>query len=263
MSQDPNAGGAPNGVAPAPESAQPQATGAANPDLSKIDLTSLPQFREYQSSQARKQAELDRKLRETQALLEQQQRTQQQAQMANLSKLDPEERAAILQQQVEQMQAAQVAQAAKNQLIAQGSRIIQNAGLQFNDPRLADVLAADPSPESLAAIAERVTAIAIQDRDAAALAARKAQEDAAAKTQAQVQQATQQAKVDALNAAGVTVTSSATPTVTPTANEKDKKIAAIIEARKAIRHKGIDSSEYRDWMQKFRASGLTWADLGN
>ena len=264
MSQDPNAGGAPtnNGVAPTPESAQPQATGAAPIDLNKIDLTSLPQYREIQSKQAQREAQMQRELRETREALAKVQQTQQAQQFANLDKLDPEERAEAYRRQVEQMQAAQAAQAARNQLIQQGTRIIQSAGLQFNDPRLADVLAADPSVESLAAIAERCAAIAAQDKDAAVLAARKAAEDAAARTTQQSQLAAQQARNDALQNAGVPVTSSATPTATLTVSEKDKKIATIRALKNAARNKGADSQEYRAWKEAIFSSGLSAADLG-
>jgi len=264
MSNDVSNGGAPQsqGVAPAQESGQPQPTGAAQPDLSKIDLTSLPQFRTYQSEADRKTAQLQAQLQQMQSRIAQQEAEQQKVKRASMSKLDPEERAALLEQELERRDAQMAANDQRNRLVSQVTQIIQSAGLQFNDPRLADVLSGDPSIEGVAMIATRVANIVRQDADAARLAMSKVQEDAQVNAKQQANLAAQQARVNALNDAGVTVTSSATPTVIAPASEKDKLVAAIKAKQKAARGRGPESQEHRAFLEAFHQSGLSWADLG-
>jgi hypothetical protein len=197
------------------EGGQVTAEGAAPTIAKKVDLTESAEFRSWQASRDRREAQL-----QTQVTAGQQQMQEMQARLAELqlANADPEEVTAFYQQQLANVQAeraqVQQAQTLRQEVEDAAGRLLAGHGLDVNTPGLD--WGGGASWEGYAKLAESV----------AKIEALKASE-AVKMTSAEVNQAAQAAKAEALAAAGVTKVSTATGAAVP------KDLRAEYDAAKA------------------------------
>lgn len=248
----PGAGDAPQSpVSPAP-------TEPAAVDLNGIDLTQLPQVRALQSSLDRqiaaeraRAAALERELADTKAKANK-------AELEQLDALDPAEQAAVLKRRLNAMTREQQQAAEQQQYVAQAVSIVAANGVSFDDPRLAAVKQAwpTPSPEAVIAFGQAAAQIAREDTAKAIAAAEQKAREAAVKAaeQAKVAQVAQVA------ASGAAATSMAAGTQ-PAGADKAQQVQAFKARYKGLIGKGNDSPGYRSFIADMRAAGLNWSDV--
>lgn len=250
-----------NGAAQAVANQQ-QPGGAPSPaqvDVSgKVDLSSHPQFREWQRSMDQKLAEASARQRELEQQLQAMQTERQRDELAEIRALDPEERAARLEalyqrQQEEQRKAA---------ISAEATTAIQQAGLQWNDPRLSQAIALGPTEKGLNAVYRSITAILAEERQKATETAQAALELERQKAAQQAQVAATRGQQAALVEAGVLTTSTAAPVVQPV----DQTAAALTALRaRYAKFRGsnadVANPAFRRLMDDARAAGYSMGDL--
>jgi len=188
-------GGEDTGVTEAPLTAE----GAAPPIAGgRVDLTESEEFRRWQASRDRREAQLQAQLATGQQQMQEMQQRLAELQLANA---DPEEVAAFYQQELARVQVeradAQQAQGLRQEVEDAAGRMLAEHKLDLNAPGLD--WSGGASWEGYAKLVESV----------AKIEALKASE-MAKMTSAEVSQAAQAAKTEALTAAGVTKVSTAT-----------------------------------------------------
>jgi hypothetical protein len=223
------------GVAGAPSTAE----GAVTPIAKvKVDLTESAEFRSWQASRDRREAQL-----QGQVTAGQQQVQEMQARLAELqlANADPEEVVAFYQQQLASVQAeraqVQQAQTLRQEVEDAAGRLLAGHGLDVNTPGLD--WDGGASWEGYAKLAESV----------AKIEALKASE-AVKMTSAEVSQAAQVAKAEALAAAGVTKVNTATGAAVP------KDLRAEYETAKAALVGTGDVAGYARLKSEYRKKGL-------
>lgn len=232
---------------------------SAQADVEKIDLTQHPQFRNWQSAMDKRLAE-ERKARlELQSRLQELEAQRQQQDLASLSDLDAEERAARL----EAMLKAQQEREKQMQIVAQAAAMCERAGVDINDPRLADAKALGANERGLAAIAQRIVEIVADDREKAKLTAQTAVQAVQAQQATQTQVAAQRAEQQALAEAGVLKTAGGpTSVVTPDPNQQRmQKLTGYRQRYAQMIGAGFDDPRYRRLIDDMRTDGFTLGDL--
>jgi hypothetical protein len=241
------AAGMPNGIGDGDlgngNSAAPTTSGAVLPE--GVDLTQLPQFRQYQSQMDRARTEAEQRAAQLQARLEA-------MEAAQLEALSPEEQLAHIRKQQEEDRRKDK----EDQRVAAISRQAQDActefGIQWTDPAVQSVLSRIPPTEQGLAQFNLELARMVKRRAASMQQ----------QTEQQVDEATNRARVNALNTAGVTRTSTTAPTTKPSSREEQqwkrwkKTYAELIG-------KGTNNPAVFELAAEMRAQGFTFDDLRN
>lgn len=223
---------------------------AAPEKSSKIDLTSIPEFRTVQSKHDREMAEMRQQLAGLRA-------SQQQREAAEFDTLDDAEKAARLQKRIREMEAETQQRAQAERFTGELSRLLAEHELPFNDPRIAPVLAVTQPDE--AGMRTVMAAIAKIERDEA----RKLREELDAERKAgeeKARKAAKKAERETLANSGALVTSAASGATSRGAEKAAQVMAFKAEWAKVL--KSSDEAGRRAFNQKMRAAGLTFRDLG-
>jgi hypothetical protein len=239
-----------------PATNEPAANGGSV-DLSSIDLTQVPAFREYQSRTDRRLAEAERRAQEAQALLAQQQQDAQRRELESLRDLDPAEQAERYRQLYERQQQELQRQQYAAQFEAQMRQIVADAGLEWNDARLAQAIAFGGSPQGVVAISTAVARAVKEDGDALRLALAKEKEEATKRAQ----QAATQARNDVLVNSGALSTSNAGGNVR-VPDDRAELVNSFKKRFTNLRGTSPESPAYINFTREMRANGVSWADLG-
>jgi hypothetical protein len=250
VASQPTAGGA------APSS-QPQTVDQAS---GKIDLTTLPEFRAWQSQQDKRLAEAQQLMAQMQAQLSQVQAERQQREMEALSALDPAERATALERKLSEYQTQQ----RQNIIVDQAKRIVAEAGIDWNDPRLAQAKSVPPSDAGLAAITTAVNQILLQElRDKSETAKAVVQLETQRVQQESVVNAERKANEALVNAGVLVSAGSQAATVVPTLTQRDQQIAQFRDEFRHYRGKGIgpDNPGLMDLRSRLRTAGIRLDEL--
>lgn len=238
----------------------PPSQASTNPPA-KVDLTEIPQFREYQSKNDRERAEnaarvsrLESELAQVRAERERAAQERAQAELAQIDSLDPAEQAKILRERLRGVEREREAQAQREQINAQVMNILSDAGIPPSDPRLAQVWALGPTQNTVAVMGRAVAAIQRAEREAlqAELAEAKKPRDTKAQTAKEV--------VQALDAAGVTQTSNGQSVVQNSNPNEETRLKLLAEYR-TFAGKGIDNPQYRNFAERLSKMGVTTGDL--
>jgi hypothetical protein len=227
-------------------------------DSGKVDLTQFPQFRDWQREMDRKLQEASAAQRELQSQLASLQQQRERDELADIRSLDPEERAAKLEQRLVDIQQ----QARQREIVAEAAQAVQNAGVSFDDPRLAQAKSLGPTDKGLAAIYRAVTQILAEEKV-------KAESNAAAALELERARAAQAAQVAAVRggqadavASGMLTTSSAAPVVQPVDGQAEA-VTALRQRYAKLRGTGADynNPSMRKLIADARSVGLTLGDL--
>lgn len=206
--------------------------------IAKVNLSDLPEFRNYQASTDRRFEALRGELAQAQNLANEAQQRQVEAQLADAP---PEEQAAYYQQQLvetqEQQAQAQARAAEAVKIDNAASALLQKHGLSGDDPGLD--WTGGQTWEGYAGLAASI----------AEITRLRAQELAKAQG-AQVTSAAEAAKQEALQSAGVTSVNKSTGTVAST------DLMAEFQAGKAKLAGTGNFSAYAQLKRKFREAGL-------
>ena len=232
-----------------------------------VDLTTLPEFRAFQSKADAQKAESDRRAAEANAKmnalaahLEAIQAERRQAVRAQLDSLDPVEQNAILKRRDAERDAQDRAKEAQARIYSQANAIVAESGLNPADPRLKAVWDMGATPAALDALTRIAPAILRQDAEAEK-AALKAELEALKRAQPEkAKNETQRAVVAALNSAGVTATSSAPSAIAPVGAE-EATMKVLREKWNRAKGKGLDNPVVTEIERELRKMGKTSSDL--
>jgi len=211
-----------------------KATGPKKP----VDLTEFDEFRRWQASRDRQEAQLRNELAQRDR---QMQEVQQQLERVQLANADPEDVVAYYQKQY-QAEVSKHAQSQQEQQLSQkvqseAGRLLEEHGLDVNTPGLD--WSGSATWEGYGKLAESV----------AKIEGLRAREQAKGKSAA-ASQAAQAAKAEALEQAGVTKVSTATGQATP------KDLKAEFEAEKQKMRNSGDTAGYAQLKRKYLRLGL-------
>jgi hypothetical protein len=227
---------------PAQEPIAGEVQEAPQVDLSKIDLTTLPQFREVQSSFDRQAQSLRQRAEQAERrAAEQARRVEQQMAEIRMKDATPNEQAAyyrteLARQQVEREQEKrQMAETARLQ--AEAGKLVADLGLDINTPGLD--WSAGATPQGLARLATSAARL-VADRE------KKRQEEAVRKTAKAKKTATQQA---------VRATGAATPNLAT--GSTNKGLMAEYQAELAKLRGTGKTYEFQKLQRAYRAKGLS------
>lgn len=226
-----------------------------------VDLTASPAFREYQSRADRKEAEnkahisrLESQLSQLSAAQDRAAQERAQSEMAQIDSLDPAEQAKLLRERLRGVEREREREAASARVTNQVMSILNEAGIQPNDPRLESVRSLPATADLIPALSRVVVSIQRQEREAlqAELAEAKKPRDTKAETARQV--------VQALDDAGVTQTSNG-QSVVASSNPNEEMRLKLLKEYHAFRGKGIDNPGYRNFTERLIKIGVTTGDL--
>jgi hypothetical protein len=258
MSTTPQGGADP--VAPEAVSGAQAAAAASNQSVPR-DLTQDENFRKFQSETDRKFAAMQRELAEERARRAALEAERERASLQQLESLDPVEQVKVLKQRVEQQATAQTQAAQEQAFTQQAMAAVTNAGVDLNDPRIAQAWnsAGKPSAEAVAAVATTAAAIAAEK----ARAAQQELETLKRGAGQQTQQAAAVAANRALADAGVLATSNSGGVSVVPEGQRERDIAdAKARFRKLAGH-GHDSAAVNKFRDDLEAKGLSMRDLAN